>query len=53
MTLRVPFDEVASTLARILVHNGFEPHRADLSARLFAETTRDGVYSHDSAPPVW
>jgi 3-dehydro-L-gulonate 2-dehydrogenase len=46
MMLRVPFDEVASTLAAILVRNGFEAHRADLSARLFAETTRDGVYSH-------
>ncbi len=46
MTLRVPFAEVASTLAAVLVHLGFEPHRAEHSARLFAETTRDGVYSH-------
>jgi 3-dehydro-L-gulonate 2-dehydrogenase len=46
MMLRVPFDEVASTVAGILVGTGFEPHRANLSARLFAETTRDGVYSH-------
>jgi 3-dehydro-L-gulonate 2-dehydrogenase len=46
MMLRVPLDEVASTLAAVLVRTGFEPHRADLCARLFAETTRDGVYSH-------
>lgn len=46
MMLRVPFDEVASTLAAILIRTGFEAHRAELSARLFAETTRDGVYSH-------
>ncbi|HVT96527.1 MAG TPA: 3-dehydro-L-gulonate 2-dehydrogenase [Acidobacteriaceae bacterium] len=46
MTLRVPFDEVASRLSAILTRAGFETHRADLSARLFAETTRDGVYSH-------
>ncbi len=46
MTLRVPFAEVASTLTAIFVRLGFEPHRAEHCARLFAETTRDGVYSH-------
>jgi 3-dehydro-L-gulonate 2-dehydrogenase len=46
MTLRIPFDEVTAALAAILVRYGFEPHRASLSARLFAESTRDGVYSH-------
>jgi 3-dehydro-L-gulonate 2-dehydrogenase len=45
-TLRVPFEELASTLDRALVKIGFEPARAQLCARLFAETTRDGVYSH-------
>ncbi|HEX4065392.1 MAG TPA: 3-dehydro-L-gulonate 2-dehydrogenase [Acidobacteriaceae bacterium] len=44
--LRVPFTKLAFTLAGILVRLGFEPDRAELSARLFAETTRDGVYSH-------
>lgn len=44
--LRVPFAEVASTLAAILVDKGFEPGRAQQAARLIAETTRDGVYSH-------
>jgi 3-dehydro-L-gulonate 2-dehydrogenase len=33
-------------LADILLRRGFERDRAWLCARLFAETTRDGVYSH-------
>ena len=44
--LRIPFDELASTLGGILVRIGFEPHRAEQCARLFAEATRDGIYSH-------
>jgi len=44
--LRIPFAELASTLAAVLVRTGFEPNRAEHCARLFAETTRDGVYSH-------
>ena len=44
--LRIPFTELASTLAGILVSIGFEPARAEHCARLFAETTRDGIYSH-------
>ena len=43
---RIPFAEVASTLAAILIGRGFESQRAEHCARLFAETTRDGVYSH-------
>ena len=44
--LRVPYDVLESTLDRVLAKLGFEPARARLCARLFAETTRDGVYSH-------
>lgn len=44
--LRIPFDELASTLAGSLTRLGITPDRAQLCARLFAETTRDGVYSH-------
>src|SRR6185437_10397893 len=43
---RIPFDEVQSQLASILLDLGFSQQRAGLCARLFAETTRDGVYSH-------
>ena len=43
---RIPLNEIHETLARILVGHGFTASRADLCARLFAETSRDGVYSH-------
>ena len=54
---RIPFDEVQQTLAAVLSKLGFSPDRADICARLFAETTRDGVYTmastafRDSWPP--
>ncbi len=43
---RIPFEEVQSTLAGVLRRLGFLSHRAETCARLFAETTRDGVYTH-------
>jgi 3-dehydro-L-gulonate 2-dehydrogenase len=43
---RIPFAEVQQTLAGILSTLGFAPDRAQICARLFAETTRDGVYTH-------
>jgi 3-dehydro-L-gulonate 2-dehydrogenase len=44
--LRIPFQEVQSKLAGVLRGLAFSEARAELCARLFAETTRDGVYSH-------
>src|SRR6202158_5016758 len=44
--IRVSFEEVHSVLTRALLALGFEPTPAQLCARLFAETSRDGVYSH-------
>lgn len=44
--MRIPYLEVAGALAEALLRHGFERDRALLCARLFAETTRDGVYSH-------
>src|SRR5271154_6495456 len=44
--LRVSYLELFDTLRGVLVKLGFEPARADPCARLFAETTRDGIYSH-------
>ena len=44
--IRIPFDEVQGTLERVLVPLGLAETRARLCARLFAETTRDGVYTH-------
>ena len=43
---RIPFEEVHARLAEVLCKLGFSAERANLSARLFAETTCDGVYSH-------
>src|SRR5436189_6480696 len=44
--MRVPFDELHDTLRRVLVAAGMAAGRADLSARRFAEASRDGVASH-------
>ncbi len=43
---RIPYSEVHQTLAAVLRKLGFSDGRADTCARLFAETTRDGVYTH-------
>ncbi len=43
---RIPFDEVLETLAVVLRKLAFSSERALACARLFAETTRDGVYTH-------
>jgi 3-dehydro-L-gulonate 2-dehydrogenase len=44
--LRVAFDELCAALLRGTQHLGLGGERAGLCARLFAETTRDGVYTH-------
>jgi len=43
---RIPFEEVEGTLAAVLRKLGFAAERAEICARLFAETTCDGVYTH-------
>jgi 3-dehydro-L-gulonate 2-dehydrogenase len=43
---RIPFDEVQATLEGVLGKLGFSASRAQACARLFAETTCDGVYTH-------
>lgn len=44
--MRVAYQELFDTLERVLLKMGFEPKRASLCARLFTDTTCDGVYSH-------
>ena len=44
--IRKPFNEVYDLLFVILKKYGFNDDDAEISARLFAETSRDGVYSH-------
>jgi 3-dehydro-L-gulonate 2-dehydrogenase len=43
---RIPFNEVQATLEGVLSKLGFSASRAQACARLFAETTCDGVYTH-------
>ena len=43
---RIPIDEVCETLAAVLRRFGFTDERAQTCARLFTETTCDGVYTH-------
>ena len=43
---RIAYEELFETLLRVLVKYGFQIERARLCAQLFAEASRDGVYSH-------
>ena len=43
---RIPFEMMVAELRRALLNTGFTTERANRLARIFAETTRDGVYSH-------
>jgi len=44
--MRVSYDELVTVLTGALKNLGMEAARADRCARLFADTDRDGVYSH-------
>jgi 3-dehydro-L-gulonate 2-dehydrogenase len=44
--LRLTFTEVQQKLEAVLVKLGMEPTRATACAKLFCETTQDGVYTH-------
>lgn len=44
--IRIPFDDLYEALLRGTQRLGLTGERARLCARLFAETTRDGVYTH-------
>jgi 3-dehydro-L-gulonate 2-dehydrogenase len=44
--IRVPYQEVCDVLTRALLAHGFAQERASLCAQLFADTSRDGIYSH-------
>ena len=43
---RIPFETVHAEFRRVLASVGFNDAKADRCALLFAENTRDGVYSH-------
>jgi 3-dehydro-L-gulonate 2-dehydrogenase len=44
--MRIAYEELFDGLFQVLQKLGFEHPRATLCARLFAEASRDGVYSH-------
>lgn len=44
--MRVPYEQLYNEMRRVLLKKGFSEERASLSARLFADASRDGVYSH-------
>lgn len=44
--IRIPFDEVYRTVRSAVERLGISGERGDRCAQLFAEATRDGVYSH-------
>jgi len=44
--IRVPYQEECDVLVRVLLKLAFLPERARLCAQLFADASRDGVYSH-------
>jgi 3-dehydro-L-gulonate 2-dehydrogenase len=44
--MKVPFEDLKAQFERVLLKLDFAEERAALCARLFAENSRDGVYSH-------
>ena len=44
--MRIPYQELYDCLLRVLIKTGFEYGQAELCARLFTDSSRDGVYSH-------
>ncbi|MFD1187100.1 3-dehydro-L-gulonate 2-dehydrogenase [Pontibacter rugosus] len=44
--VRVTFDELKAQFNKVLLKVGFNEECAELCARVFAENSRDGVYSH-------
>lgn len=44
--LRVSYQELFDNLLRVLLKQGFTLERARRCAQLFADSNRDGVYSH-------
>jgi hypothetical protein len=44
--IRIPYQELYDVLLTVSLKAGFETERARLSARLFTDASRDGVYSH-------
>jgi 3-dehydro-L-gulonate 2-dehydrogenase len=44
--MRIPFQQLQSEFKRVLLSLGFTDVKAEACARIFAENSRDGVYTH-------
>jgi 3-dehydro-L-gulonate 2-dehydrogenase len=44
--MRIPFEQLKAEFKRVLINLNFPEDRADLCANVFAENSRDGVYTH-------
>ncbi|GAA4096539.1 3-dehydro-L-gulonate 2-dehydrogenase [Mucilaginibacter panaciglaebae] len=44
--MRIPFEQLKAEFKRVLINLDFPEPQADLCARIFAENSRDGVYTH-------
>ena len=44
--MRVPFEQLKAEFLRVLLKNGFNADKAEQCATIFAQNSRDGVYSH-------
>jgi 3-dehydro-L-gulonate 2-dehydrogenase len=44
--MRIPFEKLKSEFKRVLLSLDFAAEKADLCATIFAENSRDGVYTH-------
>lgn len=44
--MRVPYEEMYNEFVRVLLKYGFDKEKAEISAKLYADASRDGVYTH-------
>ena len=44
--MRVPYKEMYDEFVRVLLKKGFTQEKAEISAKLYADASRDGVYTH-------
>ena len=44
--MRVPYEEMYNEFVRVLLKYGFDKDKAEISAKLYADASRDGVYTH-------
>ena len=43
--MRVPYEEMYNEFVRVLLKYGFNKEKAEISAKLYADASRDGVYA--------